>query len=997
MTIEDIDYLYEKGTKENKVIFVDSLTRDMIAYPSPSEYVVEFTEPFTNVYGLEILDAAIPRTQYNIDLNNNKVVFAMGPRADQEILETSTTAYVPALDYGSSELAVKLSDIIATNGCSMNVVSIGTSVMTFASSMPFAFNMDESSISECLGFEYIAPSNDYKSTHVSSSSSTPNYRILKPPSHPYSKIYGSVSAQVANSDGIMNMADSYLVSPYANVAQQASLPISIPLTASAWAMQSIRLTSDSLTPPTYISITSLSIQLVLRNVLYTSQPILSWTLYATKPTPITVPMYSGQLAFDAINMTALSTAFSDVYLFPNVDYWVVFKDIANITPSTSACYGIPTNTPTPTPTPTPVQLELQTPATIASTTINSGLTWIDIGSSRALSMTITSVPITFVPANSLPSINETFGTYYSTPVLINSIPLTTNSWLAEPLYIDKTNYTHITLQALEFQVAAKGGVDPTTSSLNWSIYPSEVNSNSPGTHILYGGPLTLTTNDNSTVARASITTTIVLKTNVLYWIIISEKQIVSQSRCMTVQYNTTSNLRTLDYIGVCSSWNGYNWSELSVATLSSPRFACAKITWALTSQLLLSSLPSFPASQSQLKIIAKTYPIAPDARLVGSNIKPLTSNHWIAQYIIMPATPICITLRVITVQLTQIGLIAPPPSTLTWSVYLSSSAGTYPTRRLFSGSLLVDPDTLVANSIDLSLNEDSLVVLRNDETERYWLVIEDTGTNTDETQCMAVTYIPGGLPDTSSNYLGLGSDNGGYTWQKACNNYCVNITYTHKTFTLTPPGFLSLVGDRFIILRCPEIERNIFGSMAFGSNSPGIALFKMGCVGYSDSRFDFSTVEYKEFHPIGKLPRLSFRFERLDGELYNFKAVNHHLMIVVKHYVARKTRTMDKSTLNPNYNPNFLAYKRYMEEHETSSVEDDEQHVDSRTFRDVYLQKERALRDQFQNDDEDEEDDEDDAGSDDNMENSVRYVGNVYRKAYRDTGPYQDSSSDEDA
>jgi hypothetical protein len=286
-------------------------------------------------------------------------------------------------------------------------------------------------------------------------------------------------------------------------------------------------------------------------------------------------------------------------------------------------------------------------------------------------------------------------------------------------------------------------------------------------------------------------------------------------------------------------------------------------------------------------------------------------------------------------------------------------------------------------------------VLRNDSTETYWLVIRDTGGNIDPTNAMGVTYIPGGTPDMANNYLGLSSDDGGNTWYKACDNYCINIAYTQKSFVITPPGFLSLVGDRFIILRCPEIERNIFGSMAFGNHSPGIALFKMGCVGYSDSRFDFSTVDYKEFHPIGKLPKLTLRFERIDGTLYNFKSVNHHLLVVVKHYVARKVGGFKHSTLNPNYVTNFLQYKRYMEQHETSSVEDEEQHVNERTFRNVYLKKERALRDAYRDADAD-EDDEEGNEEDDTMTNEVRYVGNIYHKSYRDTGPYQDSSSEED-
>jgi len=999
MPIEDIDYLYEKGSKENKVIFVDSSTRDMVTYPTPSEYIVEFTEPFTNVFGVEILDAAIPRTMYNIDVDNNKVVFAMGPRASSDILSAPTTNYVPALDYGSSELATKLSDVISTNGCSMSVVAIGTSVMTFSSSMPFAFDMEKSTTGESLGFSMVPSSNNFKDTKVNTSTSSPNYRMIRVPDRPSAMIYASVSVQVSNSDGVMIAAVPYAASPYSPSTMTAATVVSssAPITANSQVGQRLRVASTastaSMSPSTsttYMRLTSLQVQLILRNVVYTAIPLITWSVYTSKPTSALrqTPMYTGALVYDSVSMTASTTALSSVYLLPDTDYWVVFQDTANITPSTSACFGIPYAS----------KVATGTDVQIVTTT-NGGVVWTDLDQRYAICMYTTAEPSVFEIDGAFPSLTEVFGSYYVAPSVINSVPLTTNSWFAQPLIIDKTTYSYATLQTLEFQVMAKTSAT-ISPSLTWGIYTTAESANVPGSTLLYGGPLTLTQSAPLTQPTLYIASAapaaVILSANTLYWIVVKEAHITSSTQCMAMQYNTTTNLRTYDYTGICNTWNGVMWNELSVSTTSSPRYACMTISWALTS-LASASSSDAAAATAALATTAAAYPIGPDTRVIGGNIKPLTANHWVAQFIEMPVKPTCLTLRTITVQLAQIGS---DPSTmasarLKWSIYLSSTSGSHPISPVFSGTLTVDAATMIGTSGDLSLDEDALVVLRNDQTELYWLVIEDDSGNVDSSQCMAITYMPGGAPDTSNNYRGLATDNRGSTWYKACFNYCANITYTHKTFSLTPPGFLSLVGDRFIILRCPEIERNIFGSMAFGNNSPGIALFKMGCVGYSDSRFDFSTVEYKEFHPIGKLPRLTFRFERINGDLYNFKTVNHHLMIVVKHYVARKQGALTMSTLNPNYNPNFLKYKRYMEEHETSSVEDEERHVDGRTFRNVYLKKEAALRSQF-DDAEDDEDAEDEAGSDDDMTHGVRYVGNVYRKPYRDTGPYQDSSSEEE-
>ena len=111
-----------------------------------------------------------------------------------------------------------------------------------------------------------------------------------------------------------------------------------------------------------------------------------------------------------------------------------------------------------------------------------------------------------------------------------------------------------------------------------------------------------------------------------------------------------------------------------------------------------------------------------------------------------------------------------------------------------------------------------------------------------------------------------------------------------------------------------------------------MALFKLGTGGYAESRFEFSSISDKEFHPIGKLPKLTFRFERLSRELYDFKGVNHHLLVVVRYLVPdNKKFAFTRSSINPNYQIDFLQYLKTQQEREnTMDSDDEEDEYDSR-------------------------------------------------------------------
>lgn len=123
------------------------------------------------------------------------------------------------------------------------------------------------------------------------------------------------------------------------------------------------------------------------------------------------------------------------------------------------------------------------------------------------------------------------------------------------------------------------------------------------------------------------------------------------------------------------------------------------------------------------------------------------------------------------------------------------------------------------------------------------------------------------------------------------------------------PGLITLFGQRFIILKIKEIEDHLLGSYAYMSYSPGIGLFRLApSFDIANVRFDYTSLVRKPFHPIGKIAKLTLRFETSKGELYDFKGVNHQLLMVIKFYVPIQKIEFSRSVLNPNYDPNFIRY-----------------------------------------------------------------------------------------
>jgi hypothetical protein len=86
MSIEDINYMKENSIKQAYTFIIDSSDRDRHMYPNPNNYVVNFSTPFKNIIGMEIIDASIPRAMYTIDVDNNELYYYIGNDVDDEII-----------------------------------------------------------------------------------------------------------------------------------------------------------------------------------------------------------------------------------------------------------------------------------------------------------------------------------------------------------------------------------------------------------------------------------------------------------------------------------------------------------------------------------------------------------------------------------------------------------------------------------------------------------------------------------------------------------------------------------------------------------------------------------------------------------------------------------------------------------------------------------------------------------------------------------------------
>jgi hypothetical protein len=218
------------------------------------------------------------------------------------------------------------------------------------------------------------------------------------------------------------------------------------------------------------------------------------------------------------------------------------------------------------------------------------------------------------------------------------------------------------------------------------------------------------------------------------------------------------------------------------------------------------------------------------------------------------------------------------------------------------------------------------------------ILLHKISTNTDQNKLLISNGIFNGVP-TSSTFASLydamnynSYSSGLYSTTRVESEFLrMNYVFEGKkqNHIIVPPGIYSLSGNRYVLLRSKEIEDHIYNSLSYGNNfSYGLAKFKLRYSGFGDERFDYSSIETRTFHPIGRLNGFTLRFESSTGKLYDFKGVNHTITFAIRYYVAPSRIEIEKSKLNPSYEPN---YQKWWIENQYSNKYSSEDSSDSDT------------------------------------------------------------------
>jgi hypothetical protein len=131
------------------------------------------------------------------------------------------------------------------------------------------------------------------------------------------------------------------------------------------------------------------------------------------------------------------------------------------------------------------------------------------------------------------------------------------------------------------------------------------------------------------------------------------------------------------------------------------------------------------------------------------------------------------------------------------------------------------------------------------------------------------------------------------------------LSVKQKQYAIVPTGIYNFTGDRYITLRCKEVDKQVVSIQPLNKQyESGLAQFRLGLVGYEHVDYGFTKLPIIEFHPIGKLDALTMRFERADGTLYDFKGVNHNMTLKVHYYdmLMSHDERYKINLLNPNMN-----------------------------------------------------------------------------------------------
>ena len=177
--MDDIETISKFGVDETYIFIADSSKRDRSAYPTASEFEVQFNSQFRNITKFEVLQASIPRTDYLVDETECSFTYAINQPTNintwqQDIIGNIRTANITPGDYNFPQLVDEMNRALQeTSNAFSDTVTLRVSPttnpseisnkMTITSSGAFTLLGDQSSIKSTIGFgdPVIANRSDY--------------------------------------------------------------------------------------------------------------------------------------------------------------------------------------------------------------------------------------------------------------------------------------------------------------------------------------------------------------------------------------------------------------------------------------------------------------------------------------------------------------------------------------------------------------------------------------------------------------------------------------------------------------------------------------------------------------------------------------------------------------------------------------------------------------------------------------------------------------------
>lgn len=167
--MDDVQHLLGQSKEESYLLVVDSRMRDTSVWPTPSHYEISFSSPFRNVFGMDMLDATVARTEYIVETNSNVLEYALGHPADLAAWGQGAwsagrkrTVVLQPGDYNLPQFVEHLNDRLAAVAAAANEPAVRCTAATnpseisnkvvLAASVPFALLMAASTLRHTLGF-----------------------------------------------------------------------------------------------------------------------------------------------------------------------------------------------------------------------------------------------------------------------------------------------------------------------------------------------------------------------------------------------------------------------------------------------------------------------------------------------------------------------------------------------------------------------------------------------------------------------------------------------------------------------------------------------------------------------------------------------------------------------------------------------------------------------------------------------------------------------------